>query len=79
MGTGGAMALGAGGGLLGGMLLADAMQPDMMVENNYYGDQGDMGGGESPLCGLRHGKEMPPCRRALDADHRLRASSFVDR
>lgn len=44
MGTGGAMALGAGGGLLGGMLLADAMQPDMNVENNYYGD--DQGGGD---------------------------------
>ncbi|KAK9467134.1 hypothetical protein V1512DRAFT_247392 [Lipomyces arxii] len=44
MGVGTGAALGAGAGLLGGMLLMDAMQPDVTVINNDYGDNGDMGG-----------------------------------
>lgn len=40
--------LGAGAGMLGGFLLADAMTPDVYVENNYDGgyDAGDFGGGD---------------------------------
>jgi hypothetical protein len=47
MGAGTGMALGAAGGLLGGMLLADAMQPDI-IENNYYdvNNVNDYGGGD---------------------------------
>jgi hypothetical protein len=49
MGAGGAAALGLGGGLLGGAMLAnaaDAGDHGGYVENNYYGDDGgDMGDG----------------------------------
>lgn len=44
--------LGAGAGMLGGFLLADAMTPDVYVENNNYDygggdyDGGDFGGGD---------------------------------
>lgn len=40
--------LGAGAGMVGGFLLADAMQPDVIIENNYEGgyDGGDFGGGD---------------------------------
>jgi hypothetical protein len=47
MGGMGGVALGAGAGLLGGYLLADALTPDQtVVENNYYGDDGGYGGGD---------------------------------
>lgn len=44
----GAGLLGAGAGLLGGAVLAHELsdwndQPDVIVENNYYGDDGDNG------------------------------------
>jgi hypothetical protein len=49
----GGMAAGAGVGLLGGMLLSNAMQPDTVIVNNYgdtYGGDdfggGDFGGGD---------------------------------
>jgi hypothetical protein len=47
MGAGGAAALGAGAGLLGGMVLADAMTPDVVQNTNVYegGDSGGGGGG----------------------------------
>ncbi len=49
MGPGGAAALGAGAGLLGGMLLADAMTPDVVQQTTIYdggaGGGGDWGGG----------------------------------
>lgn len=49
MGGMGGMALGAGAGLLGGAMLANAFDGPDVVENNYYGDDyggdmGDMGG-----------------------------------
>lgn len=43
------MAAGAGAGLLGGMLLGQAMQPDTVINNygdDYYGGGGDFGGGD---------------------------------
>uniref|UniRef100_A0A060T3X5 ARAD1A19712p n=1 Tax=Blastobotrys adeninivorans TaxID=409370 RepID=A0A060T3X5_BLAAD len=45
MGGMGGMALGAGAGLLGGAMLANAFDGPDVVENNYYGDDygGDMG------------------------------------
>lgn len=47
MGNAGAAALGVGGGLLGGALLAEAFDGDdnTYIENNYGGDDGDYGGG----------------------------------
>jgi hypothetical protein len=53
MGTAGAAALGVGGGLLGGLLIADAVE-DMGDHNDYNdngggdwgGDGGDFGGGD---------------------------------
>lgn len=44
MGTAGAAALGVGGGMLGGLLLADAV--DDMGDNGGYGDGGFDGGGD---------------------------------
>ncbi|KAK9332250.1 hypothetical protein V1520DRAFT_324763 [Lipomyces starkeyi] len=48
MGAGTGMALGAAGGLVGGMLLADAMSPDVVVvdQGGDYGGDGDFGGGD---------------------------------
>lgn len=48
MGGLGGVAAGAGAGLLGGMLLSSAMQPDVVVNNygdDYYGGD-DFGGGD---------------------------------
>jgi hypothetical protein len=45
MGAGGAAALGAGAGLLGGMVLADAMTPDVVQNTNVYEGGGGGGGG----------------------------------
>jgi hypothetical protein len=47
MGTAGAAALGVGGGLLGGMLIADAMEDhhDDYGNNDYGGGGDDYGGG----------------------------------
>jgi hypothetical protein len=50
MSAGTGLALGAGGGLLGGMLLGSALSDhndgggDYTEVNNYYGDSGDGGG-----------------------------------
>lgn len=48
MGNAGAAALGVGGGLLGGAMLANAFgdHGDTYVENNYDGDGGDYGGSD---------------------------------
>ena len=46
MGAGGAAALGAGAGLLGGMVLADAMTPDVVQNTNVYEGGGGGGGYE---------------------------------
>lgn len=50
MSAGTGLALGAGGGLLGGMLLGSALSDhhdggDYTEVNNYYDGNGDMGGG----------------------------------
>jgi hypothetical protein len=44
MGTAGAAALGVGGGLLGGLLIADAVE-DIGDHDNYDNGGGDWGGG----------------------------------
>lgn len=53
MGPGGAAALGAGAGLLGGVVLADAMTPDVvqqtMIYNGAADGGGDWGGGGGDL------------------------------
>ncbi|KAL4439934.1 hypothetical protein ABPG75_002935 [Micractinium tetrahymenae] len=53
MGPGGAAALGAGAGLFGGVLLADAMTPDVVQQTTIYeggaDGGGDWGGGGGDL------------------------------
>lgn len=46
MGTAGAAAMGVGGGLLGGMLIANAIDDDHHDSGDYGGGGDDYGGGD---------------------------------